>query len=110
MVIGVGAAVNRHDMKLVQRTLEGIMIKPPERDIIKEFGFTAHIRACGEEAQAIKKEACFKARRWVVEHTRSWMNRFCRILARWEKFPETILAMLYLTCAAITWRATCLLK
>ena len=37
------------------------------REILKEFGFTAHIRARGEEAQAIKREAGYKARRWVVE-------------------------------------------
>jgi len=121
---------NRHDMKLVQRTLEGIMTERPTptqekpqglcldkgydydevRDIVKEFGFTAHVRARGEEAQAIKKEAGFKARRWVVERTHSWMNRFRRILVRWEKLPETFLAMLHLTCAIITWRATGLLK
>ena len=48
------------------------------RKTLHEFGFTAHIRGRGEEAQAIKKEAGFKARRWVVERTHSWMNRFRR--------------------------------
>ena len=33
------------------------------RDILAEFGFTAHIRARGEEAKALKQEAGFKARR-----------------------------------------------
>jgi len=121
---------NRHDMKLVQSTLDAVMAERPAptedkpqglcldkgydfdevREIVKEFGFTAHIRARGEEAQAIKKEAGFKARRWVVERTHSWMNRFRRILVRWEKLPETFLAMLHLACAIITWRATGLLK
>ena len=50
------------------------------RKTLHEFRFTAHIRGRGEEAQAIKKEAGFKARRWVVERTHSWMNRFRRIL------------------------------
>jgi transposase len=77
---------------------------------VKEFGFTAHIRARGEEAQAIKNEAGFKARRWVVERTHSWMNRFRRILVRWEKLAETYLAMLHLVLGIITWRATGLLK
>ena len=27
-----------------------------------------------------------------------WMNRFRRILVRWEKLPETFIAMLHLTC------------
>lgn len=117
-------------MKLVRSTLVGIMTKRPTpkrnspqglcldkgydfdevRDIVREFGFTAHIRARGEEAQAVKQEAGFKARRWVVERTHSWMNRFRRILVRWEKLPETFVAMLHLACGIITWRATGLLK
>jgi transposase len=120
---------NRHDMKLVRSTLDHIMAERPlptatmpqgicldkgydfdeVRDIVREFGFTAHIRARGEEAKAIKQEAGFKARRWVVERTHSWMNRFRRILVRWEKLPETFIAMLHLACGIITWRATGLL-
>ncbi len=64
------------------------------REIVKEFGFTAYIRARGEEALAIKQEDGFKARRWVVERTHSWMNRFRRILVRWEKLSETFIAMM----------------
>ncbi len=79
------------------------------REIVQEFGFTAHIRTRGEEAQAIKREAGFKARRWVVERTHSWMNRFRRILIRWEKRTDTYLAMLPLALGLITWRATGLL-
>ena len=131
--IPIGLAVdgaNRHDMKLVRSTLESIIVERPVpadtlpqglcldkgydfdevRDIVREFGFTAHIRARGEEAKAIKHEAGFKARRWVVERTHSWMNRFRRILVRWEKLPETFIAMLHLACGIITWRATGLLK
>src|SRR5204862_571252 len=58
------------------------------REIVAEFGFTAHIRARGEEAQALKRAARFKARRWVVERTHSWMNRFRGILIRWSKKAE----------------------
>lgn len=47
-----------------------------------------HIRSRGEETQAIKRGARFMARRWVVERTNSWMNRFRRILVRWEKKAE----------------------
>ena len=79
------------------------------RDVVEAFGFTAHIRARGEEAQAIKKEAGFRARRWVVERVHSWMNRFRRILVRWEKRADTFLAMLHLACGIITYRAAGLL-
>lgn len=75
-------------------------------ELAAEFAFTTHIRSRGEEAQALKREAGFRARRWVVERTHSWLNRFRRILTRWEKRGDTYLAMLHLACALITWRAT----
>ncbi|MCU0508488.1 MAG: IS5 family transposase [Anaerolineae bacterium] len=127
--VPVGLAVagaNRHDMKLVRATLDSVIVARPEpmteqpqglcldkgydyqqvRDTVTEFGFTAHIKARGEEAQAIKHEAGFRARRWVVERTHSWMNRFRRILIRWEKKPENYIAFLHFTCALIAFRAS----
>jgi len=117
---------NRHDSKMVRATLESVPVKRPKptrkrpqgicldkgydydsvRDLVKAFGYTAHIKARGEEAQAIKREAGFKARRWVVERTHSWMNRFRRILTRWEKKPENYLALLHFVCAIITFRCS----
>ena len=130
--VPVGLAVdgaNRHDMKMSRATLESIPVERPEptkrrpqglcrdkgydynevRDLVREFGFTAHIRSRGEEAKEIKKRAGYKARRWVVERTHSWLNRFRRILIRWEKLGETYIAMLHLALGVITWRATGLL-
>jgi putative transposase len=78
---------------------------PEVYELAEEFGFTAHIRSRGEEAQQLKREAGTRARRWVVERTHSWLNRFRRILTRWEKRAHTYLAMLHLACALITWRA-----
>src|SRR5262249_35770443 len=43
-------------------------------------GFTAHMRARREEAQALKHKASVRARRWVVERSHSWLNRFRRLL------------------------------
>jgi hypothetical protein len=74
-------------------------------ELAREFGFTAHVRGRGEEAQTLKREAGFRARRWVVERTQSWLNRFRRILVRWEKRAHTYLAMRHLACGLITWRA-----
>ncbi len=53
--------------------------------------------------------AGFKARRWVVERTHSWLNRFRRILIRREKRADTYLALRHLACDIITWRVTGLL-
>lgn len=123
----VGLAVegaNRNDMKMVGATLESIPVERPEptpqqpqgmcmdkgydyeevRQIVEEFGFTAHIKARGEEATEIKRRAGFKARRWVVERTHSWMNRFRGILIRWCKKPENYIAMLHFAFAIITYR------
>jgi putative transposase len=106
--VPVGLAIdgaNRHDCKMTKATIKSIPVKRPKptkrkkqgmcldkgydsgevRDLVKAFGYTAHIRLRGEEAQAIKHEAGFKSRRWVVERTHSWMNRFRHILRRWEK-------------------------
>jgi transposase len=127
--VAIGLAIdgaNRHDCKMVEATIESIPVVRPRptrrksqgmcldkgydsqevRDLVKEFGYTAHIRARGEEAQAIKREVGFKARRWVVERTHSWMNRFRRILTRWEKKPENYLALLHFVCAVITFRCS----
>ena len=46
----------------------------------------------------MKREAGFRARRWVVERTHSWMNRFRRILIRWEKKGENDFGMFHLVC------------
>ena len=116
---------NRPDMKLVRATLAGIIIDRPTpteerpqglcldkgydykevREILTEFGFTAHIRARGEEAQALRTEAGYRARRWVVERAHSWMNRFRRLLIRWDKKPQNYLAFLHFACGLIAFRA-----
>jgi len=116
---------NRHDMKLTRPTLVGIAVERPEpteakpqgmcldkgydydevRTTLKEFGFTAHIRSRGEEIKELAREAGFKARRWVVERTHSWMNRFRRLLVRWEKKPENYLALVHFVCGLIALRA-----
>ena len=115
---------NRHDMKLVEPTLDSIPVQRPQptpeelqnlcldkgydydavRETVREFGFTAHIRARGEEARKIKREAGFRARRWVVERTHSWMNRFRRILVRWEKKADNYLALLHFVCGTIAFQ------
>ena len=116
---------NRHDMKLVRATLENLVVVRPEPTqeqpqglcldagydydevyaTLNEFGFTAHVRPRGEEAKAIRWEAGFKARRWVVERAHSWMNRFRRLLVRRDKKPENYLAFLHFACGLIAFWA-----
>ena len=101
------AGANRPDGKMVAETLASIPIRRPKptranpqglcldkayvgdevADLAQAFHFTLHIPPKGKEAQQIKHQARAKARRWVVERTHSWMNRFRGILIRWSKKP-----------------------
>lgn len=44
------------------------------------------------------------ARRWVVERTHSWLNRFRKLLVRFEKRTASYEALLELACALIAFR------
>jgi hypothetical protein len=92
--VPVGLAVdgaNRNDFKMMKETLESIPVKRPKptrtkpqglcpdrgydydevRDMVKGFGYTAHVRSRGEEARTLKRQADIRARRRVVERTHS---------------------------------------
>ncbi len=113
-------------MKLVEPTLEAIVVQRPEptpnqpqnmcldkgydypevRELVAEWGYTGHIRSRGEERVDKGTIPGYRARRWVVERTHSWLNRFRRLLIRWEKKVENYVAMLHFACAWITFRAS----
>jgi putative transposase len=130
--VPIGLAVegaNRHDGKMVRETIESIPVKRPAptaatpqgrcldngdddaevRDWLAAFGFTAPIRTRAEEAKALQQDAGFRARRWVVERTHRWMNRFRRVLIRWDKNVRHYLGFLHLACAYSTYRQSGLL-
>ena len=116
---------NRHDMKLAEPTLQAVVgdrpVPQPERpqglcldrgydypevqELVSSYGYTAHIRSRGEERKDKQTIPGYRARRWVVERSHSWLNRFRRLLIRWEKRLDNYLAMLHLACAQITYRA-----
>jgi putative transposase len=111
-------------MKLIKPTLESILIRKPRtkpltpqnmcadkgydfpevRELLEDWGYTIHIPSRGE-TKPRKRIPSYRARHWVVERTHSWMNRFRRLLIRWEKKAENYLAMLHLACAYITYHA-----
>ena len=45
----------------------------------------------------------------MVERSHSWLNRFRRILVRWDKSPDNYIAFLHLACALTAFRAAGLL-
>ena len=127
MPLGVEVAgANTHDKRLVRGTLSSIPIRRPRptcrkkqhlcadkgydypdvRQLIARRGYTAHIKSRGEERSERSTVPGYRARRWVVERTHGWLNRFRRLLIRWEKKPTNYLAFLHLAFAHITLRAS----
>ena len=113
------AGANRNDHLLLEETLTGIVVRRPKptrtrpqglcldkgydhastREIAARLRLTLHPCTRGEETKA--KRRGVKARRWVVERAHSWLNRFRRLLVRWEKKASNHEAMLHLACATI---------
>jgi putative transposase len=75
------------------------------RERVAALGFVAHIRSRGEEREHKRRNPDWRARRWVVEGTHSWLNRNRSILIRWSKKPENNLALLHLASGLIAWKA-----
>ena len=118
----VVSGANRHDVKLLEATLDGIVIVRPKATrrrrqnlcadkayvgqpaahAMRQRGYTPHVRQRGEEARACRRGQ--RARRWVVERTHSWFNRFRKLLVRYEKTTANFLALLQCAAALICWR------
>ena len=62
---------------------------PEMHELLEDYGYyTIHIRLGGggrRGGREQKEIPTYRSRRWVVERTHSWMNRFRRLLIRWEK-------------------------
>ena len=74
------------------------------RGLVEAWGYTVHIRLRGEEKKERRAIPGYLARRWVVERTHSWFNRFRRLLIRWETKAKNYLAFLHFACAWVTFR------
>ena len=116
-------AANCHDMKAAFATLDALVprrppIRPyhpqhlcldkgydyPEIDEgVRQRGYLTHIRRRGER-KLEPGERHHPARRWVVERTNSWHNRFRKLAVRFEKKVENYLALVHLACALIIYR------
>lgn len=125
--IPTGLAVsgaNTHDIRLLQSTLDDALERSPRAECdVKEnlcmdkgydskhvrhvvesiYGYIPHVRSRGEEQKSIRSRR-LKARRWVVERTHSWMNRFRSILVRWDKKVNNHIGGLHLACAYISFK------
>lgn len=120
----VVAGANVHDTKLLQDTLEAVIVEPPNpvteltqhlcldkgydnptgHAAAEVFGYIPHIRRIGEEGQMKKKHKNYKPRRWVVERTLGWLNKCRAILVRYAKKSSNYLAVIKLACILLWFR------
>lgn len=117
----VVSGAQRHDVKLLGPTLGARVIRRPRTyrqhlcadkgyagkpaaQTMKQYRYVPHVRQRGEESQAAKDGCRHPARRWVVERTHSWLNRFRKLLVRFEKLAESHEALLEIACALIVFR------
>lgn len=100
--------------------LENIVVKRPESEqnlcadkgyqgkpallIILSEHYIPHVKQFNEEVQEKKDNPNYKPRRWVVEVSHSWFNRFRKILVRFEKLNERYEALLFMAASIIALR------
>jgi putative transposase len=83
--------------------------KTAKQEIISR-GYVPHLpykRKRGEakaETQKMSNRKKHPARRWVVERTNSWHNRFRKLFTRYEKKAENYLGLVQLSCSIIIYR------
>lgn len=120
----VVAGANVPDCKLLQQTIEAIVIERPEptekapqhlcldkgydnptgRAAATSHGHTPHIRRIGEEKRDQTGRKRHKARRWVVERTLGWLSKCRAILVRYAKKSRNYLGVIQLACALLWYR------
>ncbi len=118
----VGAA-NVHDKQSLAETLDSVLLtgprgprRPEHLCLDKGYDFrdceatvrarriVPHIRRKGEPPLVGRVHG--RPRRWVVERTGSWHNRYRALLIRWERKAVNYLALFHLACALITLQQT----
>jgi IS5 family transposase len=120
----VVTGANVHDSTQLGSVLAGVVVKrdaPPVRRskhlcadagyrgeanlrVIEDHGYIPHVVSRGKEAKALRKSPERKARRWVVEVSHSWFNRFRKLLVRYEKLHRSFMALNHLAAAIIAFR------
>ncbi len=118
------AGANRHDTKLLDATLEAIVVERPTpteeepqhlcldkgydnptgHEAAQAHGYVPHIRRIGEEKKDEQGEKRYPARRWVVERTLAWLSKCRAILIRYDKHSSNYLGLLQLACALLWFR------
>jgi len=74
------------------------------RQTIEAHGFIPHVVGRRQETDAKRRDPAKKARRWVVEACHGWLNRFRKLLVRYEKLERSFRALNHLAAAIIAFR------
>ena len=121
----VVSAANRHDMKVAATTLASVVVDrpvptpaapqhlcrdkgfdyPETRALATARGYTVHTPQRGLDTPPPPASQRFPARRWVVERTNSWHNRFRKLKIRYEKHAANYLGLLHYACFLMVYRA-----
>jgi putative transposase len=72
--------------------------------LAREHGFEPHIRSRGQELADKLRTPGWRARRWVVEASHSWLNRNRALLIRWCKKADNHLALTQLACGLLAFK------
>ena len=120
----VVAGANVHDAKLLEATLDAIVVERPQpteeepqhpcldkgydnpsgRGAAAGHGYREHIRRIGEEKLDASGDKRYPARRWVVERTLAWLSKCRAVLVRYDKKAANYLGVLQLACALLWFR------
>jgi len=120
----VVAGANAPDKTLALETLDSTAVERPEKvvyrlhhlsldagynydDVIAgvlERDYILHLRPPASATLAVASEKQYPARRWVVERTHAWHNKFRRLLVRWERKLDHYYALIDLASVLIIWR------
>lgn len=106
--------IRRRRRKLQHLCLDKAYNSEPEEQKLIKRGYILHIpykRNRGEKEKDVKGETQpslshkkHSAKRWVVERTNSWHNRFRKLFTRYEKKVENYLGLVQFSCCIIIYR------
>jgi putative transposase len=120
----VVAGANAPDQTLARATLDSIPVARPARVVnrlqhlsldagydyaavvagVLARDYILHLRPPATTPLEVAPEKKHTARRWVVERTHAWHNKFRRLLVRWERKLDHYYAMIDLASVLIIWR------
>jgi putative transposase len=77
-----------------------------KRDYILHMPIKKKKKKKGEDSKeiAIPNRKKYSPKRWVVERTNSWHNRFRKLFTRYEKKTENYLGLVQFSCCMIIYR------